>query len=113
MTERLFVYGTLCPGRPNAHLLENIGGSFSKATVRGTLHDQGWGATMGYPAVKLNPEGDIVNGYVFQSDKLQQHWPTLDEFEGEAYKRITTSALLENGETVSAWLYSLNPEIQI
>lgn len=26
MTERLFVYGTLGPGRPNEHVLRDIGG---------------------------------------------------------------------------------------
>ncbi|MGI4199102.1 gamma-glutamylcyclotransferase family protein, partial [Klebsiella pneumoniae] len=28
--ESLFVYGTLGPGRPNAHILENIGGTWQE-----------------------------------------------------------------------------------
>ena len=28
MIQRLFVYGTLAPGRPNEHVLREIGGSF-------------------------------------------------------------------------------------
>lgn len=111
MTEKLFVYGTLCPGRPNAHLLENIGGCFAKATVRGTLHEQGWGATMGYPAIKIDANGDKVPGYVFSSERLAEHWPELDEFEGEAYSRMQVKVDLDIGEPVTAWVYSLHPDL--
>ena len=31
--ERLFVYGTLAPGRPNEHVLGEIEGSWEAATV--------------------------------------------------------------------------------
>ncbi len=31
--ESLFVYGTLGPGRPNAHILENIGGTWQEGHV--------------------------------------------------------------------------------
>ena len=33
--ESLFVYGTLGPGRPNAHILENIGGTWQEGHVGG------------------------------------------------------------------------------
>ena len=32
--ERLFVYGTLGPGRPNEHILLKIGGTWQPASVR-------------------------------------------------------------------------------
>lgn len=35
----LFVYGTLGPGRPNTHILENIGGQWAEGWVNGTLHN--------------------------------------------------------------------------
>ncbi len=35
---QLFVYGTLCPNKANAHILEQIGGSWTKASVRGVIH---------------------------------------------------------------------------
>ena len=54
MTERLFVYGTLGPGRPNEHVLGSIDGSWEAASVTGTLHDEGWGAAMGYPGIVLD-----------------------------------------------------------
>ena len=41
--ESLFVYGTLGPGRPNAHILENIGGTWQEGHVGGSLLEKGWG----------------------------------------------------------------------
>ena len=43
MIERLFVYGTLAPGRPKEHVLADIEGSWEAATVTGTLRQAGWG----------------------------------------------------------------------
>ena len=103
----LFVYGTLQPGKPNAYLLERIGGTWRKASVRGYFHDEGWGATMGYPAVKLDPNGELVSGYVFSSEKLSQHWEELDEFEGDAYERLQTQVTLHEEKQITAFIYAL------
>ncbi|MBC3263460.1 gamma-glutamylcyclotransferase, partial [Salmonella enterica subsp. enterica serovar Javiana] len=51
--ESLFVYGTLGPGRPNAHVLEKIGGSWTEGHVGGSLLNKGWGAEMGFPGIVL------------------------------------------------------------
>ena len=106
-TQRLFVYGTLAPGRPNEHLLNVIGGSWEEATVTGTLHPEGWGATMGYPAIVLGEDGEEVEGFLFSSDKLADHWAKLDEFEGEAYERVLSVVKLRNNRTVNAYVYVL------
>jgi gamma-glutamylcyclotransferase (GGCT)/AIG2-like uncharacterized protein YtfP len=45
--EKLFVYGTLGPGRPNEHVLVAIGGSWETATVTGRLLEEGWGGRNG------------------------------------------------------------------
>jgi len=50
MIQRLFVYGSLQPGHTNAHLLEQIGGTWQAASVVGMLRPEGWGAQQGYPA---------------------------------------------------------------
>jgi gamma-glutamylcyclotransferase (GGCT)/AIG2-like uncharacterized protein YtfP len=108
MTERLFVYGTLRPGHPNEHILEAVGGRFEPAVVRGTLHQAGWGATMGYPAIVPDDDGGEVEGFVFTSENLAGHWQALDEFEGDAYRRILTKAKLKDGTTVDAYVYTMN-----
>lgn len=108
--ERLFVYGTLCPGRPNEHWLKDIGGTFTKAKVNGKLHSEGWGATMGYPAIVLDDTGGEVEGYVFESENLLQNWTKLDEFEGEEYQRVKAQVILESGDLCRAYVYELKKD---
>ncbi len=111
MTQRLFVYGTLGEGKPNEHILKNIGGDFKKAWVTGILKDQGWGAALGYPGITLDPNGEKVEGFLFSSDNLVEHWPRLDEFEGAAYERVLTSVQLEGKTTIKAYIYVLREGI--
>lgn len=103
----LFIYGTLAPGRPNEHILKNVKGVWEKAFVKGELHQEGWGAKMGYPGIVLNDTADEVEGFIFISNELSQKWNELDDFEGKEYERITTKARLENGEIVESYIYSL------
>jgi gamma-glutamylcyclotransferase (GGCT)/AIG2-like uncharacterized protein YtfP len=107
MIQRLFVYGTLAPGRPNEHVLREIGGSFETATVTGTLHQEGWGAAMGYPGIVLDQNGTKIHGYLFSSENLSNHWSELDEFEGESYLRVLTIVKLKDKRTVEAYIYEL------
>ena len=60
MGEKLFVYGTLGPGRPNEHVLKGIGGAWKNATVRGKLRQEGWGAEIGYPGIDLDENGEEI-----------------------------------------------------
>lgn len=107
MTQRLFVYGTLAPGRPNAHVLAGVAGRWEPATIVGTLVPEGWGAAVGYPGIILDEPGDEVDGLLFSSDSLTEHWARLDEFEGEGYERVLTTVKLRNGTPVAAYLYAL------
>lgn len=107
MTDRLFVYGSLAPGRPNAHVLAQVPGTWEAATVRGLLRQAGWGAAIGYPGIVVDEHGDEVAGFVFSSDELDAHWARLDQFEGEGYKRVSVSARLEDGSVVQAQVYAL------
>lgn len=109
LINKLFVYGTLGPSRPNEHWLTNIGGTFQAAHVKGRLYKEGWGATLGYPALVIDPEGEAVSGHVFTSDKLHAHWSELDDFEGEGYLRVLTDVMMEDGSVAQAYIYSLNP----
>lgn len=107
MIEHLFVYGTLGPGRPNEHVLKTIGGSWESATIYGTLRHEGWGAELGYPGIDLNEHGGDVEGFLFTSENLSDHWATLDKFEGEAYERVLTKVKLKDGSKVEAYIYTL------
>jgi gamma-glutamylcyclotransferase (GGCT)/AIG2-like uncharacterized protein YtfP len=108
MTHRLFVYGSLAPGRPNEHVLASLPGEWQPATVTGTQRQEGWGAALGYPGIVLNPQGAEVPGFVFTSEQLPEHWARLDEFEGSGYERVLTIARLNNGTVVDVYIYQLS-----
>ena len=108
----LFVYGSLQPGRSNARVLESIGGSWTRASVRGHLKPKGWGAKLGYAALVLDAHGDKVEGFVFTSENLAPHLHALDEFEGSEYKRALTAVTLEDGSEPQAYIYVLNESEQ-
>lgn len=112
MIHRLFVYGTLAPGRPNEHVLSGIDGRWEAATVVGSLHQAGWGAAMGFPGIVLGDQGQEVNGFLFSSDQLADHWKRLDEFEGEGYERVLTTVKCNGKTDVEAYLYVLKDRSQ-
>ncbi|MFG1925077.1 hypothetical protein [Cryptosporangium sp. NPDC048952] len=41
MTDTLFVYGTVAPGEPNAHVLADVPGTWEPGSVRGHLLPDG------------------------------------------------------------------------
>src|SRR5512147_1569308 len=88
---RLVTYGTLAPGRPNHHQLDGLEGRWVEGRVYGTLVDAGWGASLGYPALILDPGGSAIDVQVFESVDLPAHWSRLDEFEGPAYQRVIST----------------------
>lgn len=108
MTHRLFVYGTLAPGRPNEDVLAGVLGEWEPATVTGTLLQEGWGAAAGYPGIVLDEHGDEVKGFLFSSESLAEHWARLDEFEGEGYERVLTTVKLKDGTSIEAYIYRLS-----
>ncbi|OCZ69371.1 gamma-glutamylcyclotransferase family protein [Acinetobacter pittii] len=105
---QLFVYGTLCPNKANAHILEQIGGTWTKASVRGIIHILDWGLDQGLKAIVLDPQAEWVEGYLFSTEKLAENWQMLDDFEGFQYERVIVDVMLESGETVKAWTYQMN-----
>jgi gamma-glutamylcyclotransferase (GGCT)/AIG2-like uncharacterized protein YtfP len=101
---RLAVYGTLAPGRVNHHQLAGLNGEWRRGSVRGHLVDGGWGATLGFPALSLDPSGPVVEVFLFESPDLPAHWDRLDAFEGEGYRRVVTTVRTSEGE-VEACVY--------
>lgn len=105
----LFVYGTLAPGRPNEHVLAEVPGDCKPAQVRGTLLEHGCGATLGFPVVQLNSRGGVVEGLLFMSAVLDEHWARLDDFEGGGYERVVTDVQLSGGRSTQAFVYAHRP----
>ena len=103
---RLAVYGSLAPGKPNAHKLAGLNGTWRKGTVRGRLVEEGWGASIGFPALVLDAAGPEVAVDLLESAALVDHWPTLDAFEGAGYRRAVTT-VNASGETFAACIYVL------
>ncbi|MGB7403607.1 gamma-glutamylcyclotransferase [Arcobacter sp. KX21116] len=108
----LFVYGTLMPNCPNAHVLEKIVGKFVPATVKGFLVDAGWSASMGYPGIRLDANGDTVHGFLFTSSNLINHWDYLDDFEGNEFVRTPVTVERYDELEVDTYIYTLKDHIQ-
>lgn len=106
--ERLFVYGTLAPNKPNEHILKELEGTWEYSTVKGNLYKEGWGSDMGYPGIVLNDKGNNIQGLVFSSTQLNNKWDFLDNFEGKEYKRVLTKAKLLTSEEIETYIYALN-----
>jgi gamma-glutamylcyclotransferase (GGCT)/AIG2-like uncharacterized protein YtfP len=106
LEHRLATYGTLAPGRPNAHVLDELSGTWLRGSIRGHLHERGWGAVDGYPGIVLDDSGPEVAVHVFASRDLPAHWQRLDEFEGSGYRRVPVSVSGDTGE-VTAYVYTL------
>lgn len=109
--QRLFVYSTLAPGRANHKIMEGIPRSWEAATVRGTLLQEGWGSSVGYPGIIPSEEGDKVEGFLFSSDHLAKHWSMLDNFEGEGYRRVTVTVRVNGTHNVESYVYALSRDI--
>ena len=109
MQQHLFVYGTLGPNKPNAHILEVIGGTWRKGSVKGLLKEAGWGAELGFPGLMLSPDGQTVDGDMFSSEQLNTLWNSLDEFEGsEPYRVCRRLNILRDYSDEKTKLYPRN-----
>lgn len=87
-----------------------IGGEWTGATIRGRLVESGWGAEIGFPGLVIDEDGKSIAGYVFTSTNFEAHWSQLDRFEGDEYRRLKTSVVLDNGSVVDAFVYTLRNE---
>ncbi|WP_298958118.1 gamma-glutamylcyclotransferase [uncultured Methylobacterium sp.] len=101
----LATYGTLGPGKPNHHHLSALRGTWTTGFVRGRLHEEGWGAAQGYPGLVLG-DGDEIRVDLLRSEDLPEHWPRLDAFEGDGYRRVATTVVTATGD-VDACIYVL------
>ncbi|WP_191841387.1 gamma-glutamylcyclotransferase family protein [Catellatospora chokoriensis] len=105
-TRRLATYGSLAPGKPNHHQLNDLAGRWFPGHVHGRLIEQGWGSALGFPGLAVDPDGERVGVEVFESGDLPEHWPRLDEFEGPQYERVVAEVHTPHGP-VEACIYVL------
>ena len=101
---RLAIYGSLAPGQVNHYQVAALKGLWRRGTVRGKRIDAGWGATLGFPGLVLDPSGSETDVYLFESPDLPDHWSRLDEFEGPGYQRVVTRVRTADGD-LSAYIY--------
>lgn len=110
---RFAVYGTLAPGKPNHHHLSDLDGTWTPGHfVTGRLEQSGWGADMGYPALRWSESGDAIEVQLFASDDLPAHWARLDAFEGDEYLRILVPVHAPDGSVTVANVYAARPDKQ-
>jgi gamma-glutamylcyclotransferase (GGCT)/AIG2-like uncharacterized protein YtfP len=106
--QHIFVYGTLRPGDSNEHILKDIDGEWREASIRGVWHNEGWGyENYGLPGMVIDENGVEIQGLIFSSGDLENHWETVDDFEGADYKRVKTRAVCANGDVVKVNVYVL------
>lgn len=94
---RLATYGTLSPGESNFAQLADLKGTWSRGTVRGHRLPSGTGAAEGYPVFHADPSGPEVPVHLLESPDLPAHWPRLDAFEGEGYRRAIIEVQTPSG----------------
>jgi len=120
MIKRLFVYGTLLPGREPAPLRRLLARMtlLGPASVAGSLYDLG-----PYPGVRLDPSAGRVYGHLFELPDDDSMWRALDAYEGfdprqpdaGLFRRETCLARLDGGQEVACDFYVYNgkpPESQ-
>jgi gamma-glutamylcyclotransferase (GGCT)/AIG2-like uncharacterized protein YtfP len=90
-------WGTLRPCRPKHAQLSDLPGRWLAGQVRGSLVEEGWGASLGYPGPVLDADGPMVEVEVFESEALPQHWHRLDAFEGPGYRRVAVEVTTVRG----------------
>jgi gamma-glutamylcyclotransferase (GGCT)/AIG2-like uncharacterized protein YtfP len=111
VSRKLIVYGSLAPGGPNHGLLSRLDGEWKKGWVTGELMERGWGAAMGYPALRWCPEGGHIDAFLLVSDELPGFWKRLDQFEGLEYSRIWAPFWTPDGEISVGNVYAMECDL--
>ncbi len=109
--EHLIVYGSLSPGGPNHDRLAQLGGVWEQGWVEGEREPVGWGAELGYPALRWQPGGSRVAAHLLRSAALAGQWDALDQFEGAAYQRILAPFYSDRGLSAVGYLYAAGPPL--
>ena len=95
--KKLVVYGSLAPGEKNHGVIAHMKGSWRPCTIHGLLAV----APTGYRIFTPQPDGPAVSALLFESAELPAGWKALDEFEGDAYRRLLIPVEVEGKHTVA------------
>lgn len=107
MTERVFVYGTLRPGRASARLLgEAEAGAVPAVLPDHALHSHG----LPYPFVVAEAGSAVLGDLVEIADVGVL--ALLDEYEGSDYVRARVVVEADGG-AVEAWVYVAAPHVAL
>lgn len=96
-SKKLVVYGSLAPGEKNHDVISHMKGSWRPCTIQGVLDI----APTGYRIFTKQHDGPPVQALLFESDDLPAGWKALDEFEGDAYRRMLIPVVVEGKNTVA------------
>ncbi len=96
---RFIVYGSLAPGGANAFHAGGPRGEWHPCRIRGRL-----GTYPGFKSFRYDPQGPEHPAWLLESTDLPRIIPDLDDFEGEAYKRLVIPAKVD-GRWVMAQVY--------
>ena len=101
-TVLIAAYGTLRSGEHNERFCRNAVYRRS-ATISGTLYDTGWGFPAFVPEEKTKVAVELIEIPI-------RDWADVDRLEGypRLYDRMLMDFTLDNGETVQAWIYTMN-----
>ena len=118
MTDLLFVYGTLLPGRAPTAVRDLIERTrvISAATMRGRLYDLG-----SYPGVVIDPGAGPVIGQVLEVPDDPELWLRLDAYEGfdsndparSLFRRVRwhVQPTASSGRPLHCWVYVYNGDV--
>ena len=95
--ERLVIYGTLAPGKPNHNVIEDLSGVYCDCSVHGRISE-----VDGLPYFTWAPSEARLAAQLFSSRQLPDKWDDLDRFEGDGYKRRLIPATVGDGLTVAS-----------
>lgn len=104
-SRRLLVYGSLAPGERHDNVLATVRGQWQPAHVSGHIDRTGE-----YPSFTWQPEGPTQQVKCFSSPALPAHWPRLDAFEGDGYRRVWVTAQVAGALCVAS-IYHAAPGI--
>lgn len=89
---KLFIYGTLAPGKANHKIIADIQGTWEDGNANGRIDE-----VNGLPFFDWQPGGPFIGAHLFTSNLLPDNWVRLDHFEGSEYKRILVPVTTRNG----------------